>query len=67
MALNDSERTQLRRETYDLKEHLFALLVRLVPADPEAAAAIMRARSAVFEAWTILCMPPESEDEDHDH
>lgn len=67
MALNDSERVELRRETYDLKELLVALLVRLAPADPEAAAAITRARSAVFEAWTILCLPPEYEDEDHDH
>lgn len=67
MPMNDSERVALRRETHDLNEQLIQLLVRLTPADPGAAAAVTRARSALFEAWTILCMPPEDDDDDHSH
>ncbi len=64
MPMIDSERAGLRRETYDLNERLVALVTRLGAADPAAAASLTCARSALFEAWTILCVPPE-DDDDH--
>lgn len=67
MPMNDSERIQFRREVHDIKEQLVGLLVKLAPADADASAAVTRARSAMFEAWTILCMPPEDDDDDHSH
>ena len=66
MTIGESERVSLRREAYDLKEQAVELLIRVSPVDAEAAAALIRARSALFEAWTILCAPPE-DDDDHDH
>jgi len=67
MPMTETERVELRRETYDLNEQLVGLLVRLMPADKDAAAAVTCARSAMFEAWTILCTPPEDDDDDHSH
>lgn len=65
--MDDTEldRTSLRRETYAMNESLVSLVVRLTPLDPAAASAVKRARSALFEAWTVLCVPPD--DDDHDH
>ncbi|KMS51651.1 hypothetical protein V474_03205 [Novosphingobium barchaimii LL02] len=62
----DTARIELRRATHDFNESLVDLVVRLTPVDGDAAAAVKRARSALFEAWTILCSPPE-DDDDHDH
>lgn len=59
-------RAKLRREAYELKDACIFLANRAKPVVPEAAEAIQRARYALFEAWTILCNPPEEED-DHDH
>lgn len=56
----------LRREVLALKDDLLVLADRLAPIDSEAVLAVLRARSAMFEAWTILCTPP-GEDEDDDH
>ena len=64
MTISESERVGLRREAYDLKERAVNLLIRVTPVDADAAAALIRARSALFEAWTILCAPPE-DDDDH--
>ena len=62
----DELRLALRRETYDANEALVDLIIRLTPHDPSAAAAIKKARSCLFEAWTILCVPPDDhDDEDH--
>lgn len=66
MMTNDDLRVALRRETYDANEALVDLIIRLTPHDPAAAAAIKQARSALFEAWTILCVPPDDHDDDHD-
>ncbi len=63
----DELRTVLRREVYDFNEALVNLIIRLTPHDPFAAAAIKQARSSLFEAWTILCTPPDDHDDDHDH
>lgn len=57
-------RSSLRREAYDLKDACIFLSSRVQTVDGEAAEAIQRARYALFEAWTILCNPPE-EEEDH--
>lgn len=54
----------LRREILACKDMLIDLAFRLEPIDPEAAASLRRARSATFEAWTILCGPPD-DDDDH--
>jgi hypothetical protein len=67
MRGDDEKRVALRRETYDFNEALVDLIVRLTPHDPSAAAAIKQARAALFEAWTILCIPPDDHDDDHDH
>lgn len=64
MSLNEAARIALRRQAYDLKEQTIDLLIRVTPADTEAAAALVRARAALFDAWTILCSPPE-DDDDH--
>ena len=64
MTISESERVRLRREAYDLKEQAEELLIRVSPVDADAAAALIRARSALFEAWTILCAPPQ-DDDDH--
>jgi mevalonate pyrophosphate decarboxylase len=60
----DTIRATLRRETYDLKEALAALAEKLGDIDKTAARTVCRAQSAMFETWTILCAPPE-EEEDH--
>lgn len=66
MRGDDEQRIAFRRETYDANEALVDLIVRLTPHDPAAANAIKQARSNLFEAWTILCVPPDDhEDEDH--
>ena len=65
MTISESERVGLRREAYDLKEQAVDLLIRVSPADADAAAALIRARSALFEAWTILCAPPPDDEDDH--
>lgn len=64
---DEQRRVALRRETYDANDALVDLVVRLTPIDPVAADAIKRARSSLFEAWTILCTPPDDDDDDHDH
>ncbi len=56
----------LRRETYDLKENILAFAIKLRDFDADAVSAVERAHMALFEAWTILCMPPD-DDEDEEH
>jgi hypothetical protein len=66
MRGDDDQRIVFRREVYDANQALVDLIVRLTPHDPSAAAAIKQARSSLFEAWTVLCVPPDDhEDEDH--
>lgn len=67
MADSQQQREILRRATRDLNGQVMDLFDKLDGFDADAADAIRRARSALFEAWTILCTPPEEEDEDHDH
>jgi hypothetical protein len=64
---DDEHRIALRRETYDVNEALVDLIVRLTPIDPSTASAVKKARSSLFEAWTILCTPPDDDDDDHSH
>ena len=64
---NDELRVALRRETYEANDALVDLIVRITPIDRAAAEAIKRARSSLFEAWTILCTPPDDDDDDHEH
>lgn len=63
----DPTRTALRRAVHDANASLADLLVRLTAVDPEATQSVRNARSALFEAWTILCTPPEDDDDDHAH
>jgi hypothetical protein len=65
MPMTDEERVAMRREAYELKDALIMLQTRLAKVDPIASAAVGQARSSMFEAWTILCVPPE--DDDHEH
>jgi len=62
----DERRVNLRRTTHDLNDTVFELGSKVAPISPEAARAIDRAHTALFEAWTYLCTPPE-EDDDHAH
>ncbi len=59
----DSIRAALRREAYDLKEELWHFSGKLEGVDDEAAGTVHRARLALFETWTILCTPPDDEDD----
>lgn len=61
------DRTALRRATYDFNRGLIDLADDLDSTDTTAAAAVRNARLALFEAWTILCIPPSDDDDDHDH
>jgi hypothetical protein len=60
----DHDRIALRREVHDLNQQLVGILVKLAPVDGHAASAVRSARMALFDAWTILCTPPE-DDDDH--
>jgi len=64
MSDADTIRARFRREAYDVKELLFDFADRLETVDGEAARTVHRVRLAQFEAWTILCVPPDDE-EDH--
>ena len=59
----DTIRASLRREAYELKEELFRFADKLEGVDAEAARTVIRARLALFETWTILCTPPDDEDD----
>lgn len=61
------ERIALRRRTHDINATLVALADQLDGVDQDAARAVRRARAALFEAWTMLCQPPEDEDDHHEH
>ena len=63
MPVSDELRIVLRRETHDFNAGLAVLAERLDAVDGAAACAVKRARSALFEAWTILCAPPDDEDD----
>ena len=60
----EQARLALRRRTHDVNDDLFTLVDELSAIDEDAARAVQRARLALFEAWTILCVPPDDE-EDH--
>lgn len=62
------DRIAMRRAAFDLKEDVIGLAAEVALIDTEAHAALTKARLALFEAWTMLCRPPEDEgDEPHDH
>ena len=67
MADSQQQRETLRRATRDINGQVMDLYDKLDGFDDDAADAVRRARSALFEAWTVLCTPPEEEDEDHEH
>ncbi len=62
----EENRVNLRRATHDLNDTIFDLCAKVQPISPEAALAIDRAHTALFEAWTYLCTPPD-DDDDHGH
>ncbi|RYY42898.1 MAG: hypothetical protein EOP59_09045 [Sphingomonadales bacterium] len=64
MPAPDEDRVALRREAHDLKEQIEEFAERVEPVSGEAADVIGRARLALFEAWTILCTPPEEDEDD---
>ena len=59
----DTIRAALRREAYDLKEELWRFAAKNEGVDDEAAGTVHRARLTLFETWTILCTPPDDEDD----
>ena len=68
MTISEAERIELRRAAHDLKDEVIDLFYKLdrLEGFEDAAAAVRRARLALFEAWTILCFPPD-EDDDEEH
>jgi hypothetical protein len=65
MNIPDEERrVALRRTILDFKEEIHALAGEIEPFASDAAESLRAARSSLFEAWTILCGPPE-DDDDH--
>ncbi len=67
MDNNEEMRVTLRRTTHDLNDTVFELGHQVQSVSPDAAAAIDRAHTALFEAWTYLCTPPEDDADDHEH
>jgi len=63
MRKPDQTRMALRREVHDLNQALVDILIKLPEVDTNAASAVHSARMALFDAWTILCTPPEDEDD----
>jgi hypothetical protein len=61
------DRIALRRATHSVNQSLISLADELDGMDDAAAQAVRQARLSLFEAWTILCVPPSDEDDDHDH
>lgn len=59
-----NERGKLRREVHDLNQQAMQLFEQLESLDPAAATAVKNARSELFEAWTMLCLPPEYDHDD---
>jgi hypothetical protein len=64
MALSEDATVLLRHRILDLKDEVLALVPEVTSVDSEAGRSMVRARAALFEAWTILVGPPD-EDEDH--
>jgi hypothetical protein len=54
----------LRRRILALKDDVLALAPDVTDADAEAGRSVLRARNALFEAWTILAGPPEEDEDD---
>ncbi len=67
MTEADQERVTLRRQTHAVNESLVDLAWNLDTVDQDAARAVRQARAMLFEAWTMLCKPPEDEDDHHEH
>lgn len=67
MDTTGRDRTALRRATYAFNRDLIDHANELDAMDPAAAKAVRTARLALFEAWTILCVPPSDDEDDHDH
>jgi hypothetical protein len=55
----DENRVALRRVTHDFNDELANLADTLENVDDDAARAVKQARISLFEAWTMLCEPPE--------
>ena len=65
MSQSDEPVVAVRRRVLALKDEVMSLGPDVASHDWEAARSLIRARAALFEAWTILVGPPEDEDEDH--
>ena len=65
MSQSDEPIVAIRRRVLALKDEVMSLGSEVASHDPEASRSMVRARAALFEAWTILVGPPEDEDEDH--
>jgi hypothetical protein len=61
----DEIRVMLRREAYDLKEKVAEFATKLRPLSTDASNAVDKAHAAFFEAWTVLCIPPDDHDDEH--
>ena len=64
MDETDAHRIALRRSTHAIGDNLAELSLDLTDFAPEAAQAVNNARSAVFAAWTMLCVPPDEHEDD---
>ena len=64
MDETDAHRIALRRQTHAISDSLADLSLELTSFAPDAGAAVNHARSAVFAAWTMLCVPPDEHEDD---
>ncbi len=66
MQTTNHETNVLRRRILALKDEVLALVPDVSEVDESASGSLLRARNALFEAWTILTIPPDSNDnEEH--
>jgi hypothetical protein len=64
MSQTDEPIVTVRRRVLALKDEVTALSSDVASHDGEAGRSMVRARAALFEAWTILVGPPEHDEDD---
>lgn len=65
MLEDDEAVIAVRRRILALKDELIAMSPQVVGINADAGDALTRARSALFQAWTLIVGPPDDEEDDH--
>jgi hypothetical protein len=64
LETNEKGVIAVRQKILGLKDEVVALFGDVAAIDAHAAQSMMRARAALFEAWTLLVGPPEEDEDD---